>query len=105
MTITVGTLIEILISIICSVISGTVLFQVQRNKRLGDERRAADIAAAVLDRELQLANAEVTELMARKIDGEGINGELHAAALRLTDKRGAVERHTTEQYFRRGGNG
>lgn len=101
MTITVGTLVQILISIICSVISGIVLYQVQRSRKLTDERRAADIAAAVLDRELQLANAEVTELLARKIDGEGINGDLHEANMRLTAKREAVERHTTEQYFKR----
>lgn len=91
--------IQIMVSIFCAVVSGIVLWKIQENKKQDEARYRANVEAAVKDRELQLANAEVTELLARKIDGEGINGELHAAAERLTKRREAVERHTHTAYF------
>lgn len=95
-----ASIVQIIISIVCSVVSGLVLWIVQKSRKEDQARREIEIEGAVKDRELQLANANVTELLARKIDGEGINGELHAAADDLKNKREAVESHTREQYFR-----
>lgn len=102
---TAGTIIQLIISIFCSVVSGLVLWIIQKHRKEDEARRDAEVTAAVKVRELQLANAKATELIARKIDGEGINGELHDAAENLTEKREAVENYTREQYFRHlGGN-
>lgn len=95
-----ASIVQIVISIVCSVVSGLILWIVQKGRKEDEQRRAAEVEGLVKDRELQLANAKVTELLARKIDGEGINGELHAAADELTSRRDAVERHTHEQYFK-----
>lgn len=92
-------IIEIFVSLFCAIISGTVLWKIQQTRKIDDERRQSDIGMAVKDRELQLATAELTEMLARKIDGEGINGELNAAAEKVSQKREAVEQFTQEQYF------
>ena len=94
-----GTLIEIVISIFCAIISGVVLRKLQENKKDNDQRHKKNIEAAVKDRELIMAMTAVTELIARKIDGEGINGELHEAVDDLISKRKAVEQFTQVEYF------
>lgn len=92
-------IIQIAISIFCSIASGLILWLVQKNRKEEEARRTVEVAGRIKDRELQLASAMVTELIARKIDGEGINGELHTAAADLTEKRQAVEDYTQEQFF------
>ena len=97
--ISVETLIQIGLSLFCAIVSGTVLWKVQEHKKLNDKRHKEQVDLAVKERELLLATAKVTEILARKIDGEGINGELHEANEELKKEREELQGFTREKFF------
>lgn len=97
--ISVATLIQILISIFCAIVSGTVLWKVQIHQKLNDKRHQEQVDLAVKERELLLATAKTTELLARKFDGEGINGELHEANEELKKEREELQDFTREKFY------
>lgn len=61
-----------------------------RNKRRHEE----NIAVREADRELMLKTSTVTEMLARKYNGEGLNGDLSEAEDELKATREAVEKMT-----------
>lgn len=85
--------------IVPSVISGVVLFKVQTSKKESDLKHEKNVTAALHDRELLLSIAEVSEMTARKIKGENLNGELAEALNELVNKRNEVTRFTNTEYF------
>lgn len=87
------------ISLICAIISGIILWKFQENNRKQDARHMELIEAQIAERELLHAIAEVTELHARKIDGEGINGELHKANEEIKSKRDDLRKIIEKRYF------
>lgn len=86
--------------IVPSVISGIVLFKVQTNKKESDAKHERNVMAALHDRELLLAISEVSEMTARKVTGDNINGELHDAITELVEKRNEVTKFTNKEYFK-----
>lgn len=89
--------IEITMTIITALIGGAVsFFFVLLNKKLDtikteqNEHHEEIHLNNIADRELLLSTAKVTELVARKFDGEGINGELSKATKELQDKQDAM---------------
>lgn len=87
------------ISIFCAVVSGIVLWRLQENKKESDLKHKKNVTAALHDRELLLSIAEVSEMTARKIKGENLNGELAEALNELVNKRNEVTRYTNTEYF------
>ena len=88
-------------TIITAVIGGVFSFLFARlNKKLDrmnaaqKKRHEENIAIREADRELLLKTSAVTELLARKQNGEGVNGELEEAEDELKDTREAVQRLT-----------
>lgn len=51
------------------------------------------------DRELVLATSTLTELLARKLSGEGINGQMEDAINEVAEKRDTVQKLTRRAYF------
>lgn len=97
--ISIATLVQILISIFCAVVSGVVLWKVQTHQKLNDKRHQEQVDLAVKERELLLATSKTTELLARKIDGEGINGELHEANDKLKKEREELQDFTRQGFY------
>lgn len=93
------TFIQIITSIFCAVVSGIVLWKVQRNQKLNDKRHDEQVELAIKERELLVATSKTAELLARKIDGEGINGELHKANEETKLKRKKLQDFTVERFF------
>lgn len=97
--ISIGTLIQVGLSLFCAIISGVVLWKLQEHKHTNDERHREQVELAVKERELILATAKTTELLARKYDGEGINGELHEANDELKEERENLLDFTREKFY------
>lgn len=97
----VAMIIQICISLFCAIISGTVLWKMQQHQKMNEERHQEEVELAVKERDLMIATAKTTEILARKIDGEGINGELHESNEELKDKRESLENFTTEQFYQK----
>lgn len=88
-------------TITTAVIGGIFSFLFARlNKKLDrmsaaqKKRHEENIAIREADRELLLKTSAVTELLARKTNGEGVNGELEDAEDDLKDTREAVQKLT-----------
>lgn len=93
-------------AITTAVIGGIFTFIFARlNKKLDRmEKRAAkrhseSVAIREADRELLIKTSKVTELLARKQNGEGINGDLEDAENELQETRAAVEKVTQHILF------
>lgn len=97
--ITISMLIQYGISLICAVVSGVVLWKLQDNRKDNDLKHSKQVEAAVHDRELLLAISEVSEMTARKVSGDNINGELHDAVDELVEKRNEVTKFTNKEFF------
>lgn len=97
----VAMIIQICISLFCAIISGTVLWKMQQHQKKNEERHQEEVELAVKERDLLIATAKATEVLARKIDGEGINGELHEANEELKEKRENLEEFTTMKYYQK----
>ena len=61
---------------------------------------AENVKAREGDRELLLATSEVVEKLARKLNGEGINGELKDAEDTLAEIRENIIKNTRHVYFK-----
>lgn len=91
----------IITTILTALIGGIFSFLFARlNKKLDrmnaaqKKRHEENIAIREADRELLLKTSAVTELLARKTNGEGVNGELEDAEDDLKDTREAVQKLT-----------
>ena len=97
-------------TIITAVIGGIFSFLFARlNKKLDrmnaaqKKRHEENIAIREADRELLLKTSAVTELLARKQNGEGVNGDLKDAEDDLKDTREAVQKLTHHILIEYGG--
>lgn len=63
------------------------------------KRQSENVASREADRELLIATSKVTELIARKINDEGVNGELKDAEDELEQTRTAVQKITQHIFF------
>lgn len=91
----------IITTILTALIGGIFSFLFARlNKKLDRmnaaqrKRHEENIAIREADRELLLKTSAVTELLARKQNGEGVNGDLKDAEDDLKDTREAVQKLT-----------
>lgn len=94
-------------TIITAVIGGIFSFFFTRfNRKLdkieehNQQRHEENIATKEADHELLLATAEVTELMARKWNGELVNGELEEAEEELRRARQDLDKLTRKIYYK-----
>lgn len=97
--ISMSTFIQSCLTIICAVVSGIILWKVQKNQKVNEKRHAEQVELAIKERELLVATSKTAELLARKIDGEGINGELHKANEETKIKRKKLQDFTVEKFF------
>lgn len=93
------TLIEVVISIACAVISGVVLHLFKRFNAHQETNYAKRVEADIADRNLVLSIAKALDVVLKRLDGEKLNGEVKAAQKDLIDKRMAVQQLTTKEYF------
>lgn len=96
----------IITTIITAVIGGIFTFVFTRlNKKLdrmeerNKKRHEESIAVREADRELLLKTSAVTELLSRKYNNEGINGELEKAEDELQKTRETVEKMTRRIFL------
>lgn len=87
------------LSIFSAVISGVILWLIKENKKDANIKHERQVEAALHDRELIMAISEVSEMTARKVSGDNINGELHDAIDELVEKRNQVTQFTNKEFF------
>lgn len=91
--------VEITISIICTVISGILLYLFKKINKQNEERAQQRIKSDIAQRELMLSIAEASEIVMRKLAGEKLNGDVEEAKEDLEKKRNTVQKITRDEYF------
>ena len=73
--------------------------RLERMERANIQRHKENVAIREADRELLLKSSKVTELLARKYNGEGINGELQEAEDDLERTREKLQSLTRHIFY------
>ena len=97
--ISLGTMIEIIISIFCTVISGVILYLFNEKKKNDEEQVKKRVEADVAERELILSIAGATEVILKKLNDEELNGDVAEAEDDLVDKKAKLQKITRIDYF------
>ena len=97
--ISLGTMIEIIISVFCTVISGVILYLFNAKKKTDEEALKKRVEADVAERELILSIAGATEVILKKLNDEKLNGDVAEAEDDLVDKKRKLQRITRIDYF------
>ena len=73
--------------------------RLERMERANRQRHQENVSIREADRELLLMSSKVTELLARKYNGEGFNGELKEAEDELKATRSKVQSLTRHIFY------
>jgi len=92
-------MIEIVISIFCTVISGVILYLFNTKQKRDEEHFQKRVEADVAERELILSIAGATEIILKKLNDEKLNGDVEEAETDLVDKKRKLQRITRVDYF------
>ncbi len=89
-----------LFTIIASVLSGVVLYQLKKNREDEDRKHTERQKMSILEREMLLGVVDLTIYIGRKVNNaDSVNGELEESIKYLRDKKHKVQDFTREQYF------
>lgn len=91
-----GTLLTIFVGVIISVLSGIILWKVQNMAKKSEERYAERATMEKKERHLLNANSKLSELTARCVRGEHVNGDLEKAVEYQVTCRHDLEDAVTE---------
>lgn len=100
---------SVITAIISACVSGIVAFLVWKQEKAfeqlkadNDSQRQTQVKMHTLERDLQLAMADTTKLMAKKLDNSiAVNGDLLESASRLAECQEALQNYTNELGIRR----